>query len=386
MVVAGGGPAGSQVAHELARSGHSVAVLEKRKKLGESVCCTGIVSLECVRRFDIPSSLVRREFSNARFFSPSGDVIELSYPKPLACLLDRASLDEFMALRACKSGADYRLAHEVKSLEVTDDRVILNVESNGKEFKIEARTLVLATGAGSKLKESAGLGKLPALVMGAQCEVEAADLNTVEIHTGNEVAPGFFAWLAPSSPGKALAGLMSKRNTREYSNRFLSLLQIQGKITSDNSKVSFRPITLNAQGKTFGDRILVVGGAAGQVKPTTGGGIFFGLICADIAAGVLSSCLDSNNLTACGLARYEREWKVVLEREIRFGDYARRFYERLTDERIEQLFKLAKSSDIETTLARIPDVSFDWHSKTIKGILGYGLISKKLNKAGIPFV
>ncbi len=386
VVVVGGGPAGSEVAQRLARSGYKVAVLEKRKKLGESFCCTGIVSLECVRRYDIPDRLLVREFDKARFFSPSGDFIELSYSKPLACLLDRPLLDSFLAHRACDAGADYRLAHVVKSLEIKNDGIVIRADSDGKELSVEARAVVLATGAGSKLAEMAGLGKAADPFIGVQCEVEATGLDSVEVYTGNQIAPGFFAWLVPSSRGKALLGLITRRNAKEYVDRFLFMLQEMGRITSDKTQIGFRPIAINAGMRTFGDRIVVVGGAAGQVKPATGGGIYYGLLCADIAAGVLESGLASDNLTGRYLAIYEREWKAVLGRELKFGGYARAFYERMTDEKIERLFKLVKLSGIEENISHIPDVSFDWHSKTFKAVLGHGFVPEIITKAATPFM
>ncbi|MEE9173415.1 MAG: NAD(P)/FAD-dependent oxidoreductase, partial [Thermoplasmata archaeon] len=81
----------------------------------------------------------------------------------------------------------------------------------------------------------------------------------------------------------------------------------------------------------------MVGDAAGQVKPTTGGGIYYGLLCAEIAADTLNGALAGNDLSAENLAEYERRWKKKLGRELRVGYWARKLYERLSDGQIDRI-------------------------------------------------
>ena len=76
VVVAGGGPIGSHVAYKLAGMGHKVAVLEKKGRVGEDVCCTGIIGQECVSSFEIKDAILRR-VNSAKLFSPSGGLLRL---------------------------------------------------------------------------------------------------------------------------------------------------------------------------------------------------------------------------------------------------------------------------------------------------------------------
>ena len=73
MVVIGGGPIGSRVAYQLAGMGYGVAVVEQKEGLGGAVCCTGIISRECVDSFAIDESIIFRWVNSARLFSPSGN-------------------------------------------------------------------------------------------------------------------------------------------------------------------------------------------------------------------------------------------------------------------------------------------------------------------------
>ena len=83
---------------------------------------------------------------------------------------------------------------------------------------------------------------------------------------------------------------------------------------------------------------MVVGDAAGQVKPTSGGGIYYGLLCADIAADTLHRALQEGDFSAGMLSRYERKWKKRLGRELKIGYWARRMFERLSDGQIDRIF------------------------------------------------
>ena len=122
-------------------------------------------------------------------------------------------------------------------------------------------------------------------------------------------------------------------------------------------------------GRSYGDRFLVVGDAAGHVKPTTGGGIYFGHIGARIAAKVLGEALDSDNLAAGQLARYQKEWKAQMGKELSRGYRARWVYAKLGDHQIEGIFEALESSDLTGALLSSDGFSFDWHGKLISAIL-----------------
>jgi flavin-dependent dehydrogenase len=119
------------------------------------------------------------------------------------------------------------------------------------------------------------------------------------------------------------------------------------------------------------ERILVIGDAAGQVKPTTGGGIYLGNLGAQIACDVLKEALDKDNLSENYLARYHKRWKAKMGREISFGRWIRWVYSKLSDQQIETLFNTFASGDMATALLNSPDFSFDWHSKLFLSGLQY---------------
>ena len=385
VIVIGGGPVGSYVAYKLAGMGYDVVVLEQKEKLGGRVCCAGIISQECVDSFAIDGSVVLRRVSSAKLFSPSGRLFRLWRQEIQACIVDRAALDMSIANRAQGKGVQYMLNSLVRNIEVGDDGVRVGAVRQGEELNLETRAVVIATGFGSRLVEGLGLGKIGNFVMGTQAEVKTIGVDEVEVYFGQEVAPGFFAWLVPTSPLKALVGLLSRRSPGLYLKKLISSLLAQGKIISDEAELSYRGISLKPLTKTYSRGLVVVGDAAGQVKPTTGGGIYYGLLCADIAANNLHRALGDNDLSARNLASYEREWKKKLGRELKIGYYARKVYERLNDRHIERVFDIIKSKGIDEALLKADDLSFDWHGEVILKLLGQRVLSKAIEVMKVPF-
>ncbi len=383
VLVVGGGPVGSHLAFKLVKLGYSVLVLEKKKQLGEPVCCAGIISQECASTFAIDGSVVLKQLNCARLFSPSGKQIKLQREAAQACIVDRGQFNAVIANRAQAAGAEYTLGCRVRDIKVGDEGVTVAAACDGKEINFEARVAVIAAGYGSKLPENLGLGQVGDFVIGAQAEVETSGADEIEVYMGQAIAPGFFAWLAPISPSKALVGLLSRRSAGYHLQQLLSSLKAQGKIDSAGS-ISYRGISLRPPDKTYGRRLIILGDAAGQVKPTTGGGIYYGLLCAEIAADKLNRALEKDDLSARSLAAYERGWKKKLGWELNIGYWARKFYERLSDRQIDRIFGIIKDNGIDRALLEADDVSFDWQGKAILRIAGQSVLTRAFAALKIP--
>ena len=362
-IVVGAGPAGSHVAGRLAGSGHQVLVLEQHETIGKATCCAGILGKECLEFFPAGKPAVLREAGSARFFAPSGDCVTLKKDTPQAYIVDRISFDVAMARSAEAHGVEYLLGTRVANISIANEHVQVEAEQGRQSLQLKARTVVIASGFGSKLPERLGLGKAPDFVMGAQAEVEAGGIDQVEVYFGSDIAPGFFAWLVPTSGGRALAGLLARRHTGRYLRSFLERLSSQGKVASGNVEIRYGGIPLRPLPRTSTERVVVVGDAAGQVKPTTAGGVYYGLICADIAAGTLEGALDTNDLSAGTLAGYDREWHRALSRELRLGRWARWLHEKLNDRQVERLLHIIGSERVSRPLLDSPDFSFDRHGQ-----------------------
>jgi geranylgeranyl reductase family protein len=384
VIVVGGGPTGSYAARRLAEKSHKVLVLERKAGSGEKVCCTGIVSRECVNAFAIDKKLILKEVNSATLISPAGNSLHLYRREPQACILDRAAFDIFMAEQAQRAGAEYRFSCRATDIAIAGDRASVTVSHNDKEYQIPAKAVVIASGFAPGFNERAGLGASRDFVTGVQAEAAIRGLDEVEVYFG-EMAPGFFGWLVPTSAGMGRVGLMTRREPGRYLKNWLSHLAERGKIASADVKISYGGIPLQPPRRTYGERMVAIGDAAGQVKPTSGGGIYYGLLGAAMAADTLHLALTEDDLSAGRLARYERAWRRKLGRELRTGYWARKLFERLNSGQIDRLFAIIKTSGIDEALLKAADLSFDWHGRTIMRLLKYQMIARTLKVIKLPF-
>jgi geranylgeranyl reductase family protein len=384
VIVVGGGPIGSYTARRLGEKGYKVLVLEKKSRIGEAVCCTGIVGTECAAAFDIEDSLILRKVSTARLFPPSGKELFIRRPEPQACILDRAAFDADMAERAKAAGAEYALGSRVMNVTTSAGYAAVTVSGRDRDTEIRSRAVVIAAGFNPTLLRRMGLGTYGDFAVGVQAEMEMPGLEHVEVYFG-DIAPGFFAWLVPTTAPLARLGLLMRRTPGIYLRKWLRQLEGQGRIDGHSPELGYGAIPLRPLPRTYGERLVVVGDAAGQVKPTSGGGIYYGLLGADAAAATLHAALEEGDLSERRLARYERSWKKKLGRELTVGYWARRLFERLSQPQLDRIFEIVKSGNIDEAMLKAKDLSFDWHSKTILRLVKYQMVARTMNVIKLPF-
>jgi flavin-dependent dehydrogenase len=207
----------------------------------------------------------------------------------------------------------------------------------------------------------------------AQVEAPIEASPTVEVRFGREVAPGGFAWLVPFHRGDtpyARIGLMCSAGGGQRFEAFARSLSEE--LGLDRGALPLprrRLLPLAPVSKTYASRILAVGDAAGLVKPTTGGGIYYGLLSGAMAADVLGPALRADRLSERDLRRYETEWRKRLGSEIRIALAFRHLAERLDDGAINSLVELARVNGVIPLLEET--ASFNWHRKAALALLSH---------------
>jgi digeranylgeranylglycerophospholipid reductase len=364
VLVIGAGPVGSRTACRLAEMGNNVAVLEKSREVGTKLCCTGIISRECADYLGLPDEVVFRKVKGAKMFSPSRH-LTVQRPEIQALILNRSAFDRWMARKAQSSGVQYHLGCKADKISSAPGGVSVEAELDSSSLKFEARAVVLADGFNSPLARQSGLGKPGWVVAGAQAEVGLVGVEEVEVHFNQSLAPGFFAWIAPTTKNQGLIGLLTNRSPGEKLKEWIRELQRVGRVVPGSFDMHYGGIPLKPLKTTYSDRLLVVGDAAGQVKPTTGGGLYFGLLAADFAAETLHKCLKEDRLSARSLSIYQNLWQKKLKSELRMESLARKLYPLLDNARLDQIFEKLNSSGIVNQLMEDDGWSFDWHGNVI---------------------
>lgn len=350
VVVVGGGPAGALTATHAARAGAKVLLLERTRRAPAR--CTGLVSPRAIDLLQVPKSLIMREVRGVRVHSPGGRTLELSAQKPKAYVIDRASLDELLLARAQEAGV--KVCRGVAATGLTDTTLYTTAGPVG--FSV----LIGADGPISSVARWAGLPRPKELLVGLQAILQAeAEDGLVQVFLGQKVAPGFFAWAVPAREGELRVGLATGSG-REAGRLLLKLLGTRFPGREVLEQVGGL-IPIGPPARTVAGNVLLVGDAAGQVKPTSGGGLYFGALCAGIAGELSARGPEA-------LADYESSWRQKIGGELSFGLKARRILARFTDQDLDQALVALADPKLLEFLAHVADI--DHPSRLVSAVLG----------------
>ena len=366
VVVIGAGPAGNICAYLTAKAGLSTLVLEEHEAPGLFVNCTGIIGVEAFKRLNLPTEQILSSLQTITFYAPSGRSFRYDPGQPLAHVVSRAQFDQALAELAKEEGVEYRYGAHIRLIRVDSFTVELREREEDLQ-PISGRVAVIATGFGSNLPLQVGLQGPRAIVYGAQAEVEMTDLKDVEIYLGKEVAPEAFAWVVPLSPGRARVGLVVPKEAPRYFQNFLRHPSIRPRIKTEQPKMLLSPIPIELIERSYTDRVLVVGEAAGQVKTTTQGGIYYGMLCAAMAAETIRKAFQKDDFRAQTLRSYERAWHQAIGQELKAGLSLRELFGQLSDAQIDAMVELGTHDDIIGLVRRL--AQFDWHRELIQSSL-----------------
>ena len=353
VVVAGGSIAGLTFAAEASMRGANVLVAEEHPEIGEPEKCDGLVSLRGLRKYGYPPEdwVVQNRIASAVVHSPSGREAAVSATSLEVVVLDRSKFDRQTAKIATEKGAEVRTGVRVTSALEKDG--MMRVDLGGST--VLSKYYVDATGPSSSPRR----GILPA----AKYELEGDWVreHVVEVFMDADQFPGFFAWVIPygkhlAKVGAAGRGINPFRALDDFlSARPCAILQ----------KVS-APIYVGGPTARFVEgRRIFVGESAGQVKPTTAGGIMTSIAGAAMAAKWTAASLERNQPSL--LSNYQKEWELAFLKEMKTMLRLRGVLEKLSNADLEAVIATLASPRL---LQKLSGTDFDFHGTAILGALG----------------
>ncbi len=334
VVVVGGGPAGALTASAAAEEGAKTLLLERSPK--RKPCCAGLVSPATAERLGVPWDLVLREIRAVHVVSPQGRVAELRAKGVKGVVLDRAGLDRWLREKAQEKGAEFwpSTAKGLDGEKLATARGAVNFD-----------VLVGADGAYSTVARAFGLPRPREILIAMQAEIRTELGDRVEVHLG--VVPDFFAWAVPEKEGLAKVGLATAfgRQALPTLRDFLTRRFPNTEVLSLQSAV----IPLGAPAKIVANRALLVGNAAGQVKPLTGGGLAFLSLCAPLAGRAAARGPQA-------LPEYEKNCRRLIGEELDFQERARSLFLRLGPDALEEMVRALSHPKLSDFLAECADI------------------------------
>jgi geranylgeranyl reductase family protein len=333
VIIAGAGPAGLHAARRCEEAGLEAVVLEEHAETGKPCHCSGLISKNLQSLVPVRKDFVEHRVRGAVMHSPNGKTLKLEKQGMAAYVIDRAGFDRFLASRL-KSEIIFKSA--VDGMEILGDRVI--VKSGKKSF--EAKALLACDGANSPIRKTMG-ARPKEMLNGLIAVRKERDYGEfVELWLDRMVCDGFL-WRIPRGK-KTEYGMMGTDVKFIDLERFFKL---NGRYEKHAGIIPLGPP------RTYFDRVLLVGDAAAQVKPWSGGGVIYSLTAAEIAAKTLKQARLADDFSAPFLKRYEQGWKNAFGRQIRAGMLARRVFKRMSNAQVN--LALSSASKIRLLMNKL---------------------------------
>jgi digeranylgeranylglycerophospholipid reductase len=358
--VVGGGPVGAMAARSAAQQGAQVLLVEKGATPTYPDRCTGIVSPRCIKEADLDEGVVLRKIRGGIIHAPNGRSVCIKAADTRAVVIDRRLFNLRLLEMAQEAGVEFAPQSLVVGLE--DEAAIIT--KNDDTYRAEAKVVIGADGPKSQVAAWAKLPPPGQLLVGLQAmtryEPEAPDL--IEVFVDQELAPGFFAWVVPAEEGVARVGLATHQMKRAIS----FLKRLLEKLKLKPLKINAGLIPIGPRSQTVAERVMVVGDAAAQAKPTSGGGLYTGIVAAKIA-GQMAAEHTLAPQDSSGLITYEKSWRERLDRELSLGMALRRLFRNLHNREINFIFDVLDNQALVDVVRACGDI--DYPSHIIKALL-----------------
>lgn len=372
VIIVGGGPIGCFLGEKLAEDGFKVTILEEHNEIGTPMCCAGILGAESIKEVGLnPEDWALNELKGGVLYPPSESPVRLSRGQTEAYVIDRTKLDQDLAEEAARAGAKLKLNTRCVKVNRDGNGVTLSTKTQNGRDKLKSRMVIGADGASSTIARNFELSEGHSPTICAQAEIVGeVDNDDASVYLGNDLSRDFFAWSVPAgnvyrvglgdSEGDVVSRLVHflKREDSLPENSWKKVLRFTvGLIPTPHSR------------KISAERALLVGDAAGQVKPLTGGGLYMGLSAAEIASEVVSNVLEEEPSEE-NLKVYEEKIEKKFGREFELGMRARKILQKMSDEDISEFLELLEEQEVRNLI--LENTDFDHHSNLLKALIEKG--------------
>lgn len=331
IIVIGAGPAGATTARIAAETGLKVLLIDKKQELGAPIQCSGAVSAHALHDVNIApdAEFVSTPIYGFKVYDSAGEATEIDYRRRdeqkyrngLGYVVDRRRFDRHLTRQAERAGVEVWLKTEAVGYSPgSNGTADVFLKTFGRPITLRTKIVVGADGLQSQVGKWAGLrthiqlSELASCLQAVMDNVETDGL--LEIITGHRWAPGGYAWIFPKGNGYAEVGLgiirtQTDRDARWHLDHFINRSFLSERLKAGRV-LEFQgggvPLTAPLK-KPYADNLILVGDAARQVNPITGGGIHTALRCGAIAGKFLGEFLaEGKPATAANLSRYHAIW------------------------------------------------------------------------------
>ena len=348
-VVVGGGPSGATAAEDLARSGYSVALLDRSGRIKP---CGGAIPPRQIEDFDIPEDQIVAKISTARMISPTGRRVDIPIENGFVGMVDREHFDAFLRKRAGDAGAA-RITGTSQRIErdAEGTHVVYRDRDSGTDHRLTTKLVIGADGARSNVAraEVPGGDTIPYVIayheiIEAPGKIGAYDPARCDVIYDGRISPDFYGWVFPHGKS-ASVGMGSMVRDVDLKKATADLRAASGLTDCPTIRREGAPIPLKPLDRWDNGRdVVLAGDAAGVVAPSSGEGIYYAMVGGRVAATAAAACLASGRVRDLRLARklFMADHKTVFRV---LGSMQNAYYR--SDERRERFVSLCHDVDVQ---------------------------------------
>ena len=334
VIVVGAGPAGSTAAKFLAAHSRKVLLIDK-DRFPRDKSCGGGLTAKVLNEFPyIEKNNLIESYSYGGYVY-AGDIknkAEIKKDKPLMATVRRKKFDAGLVQLAVTQGCSFLEGKRVVDILISENKVVVQIDT-GERF--ESKMIIGADGIWSITRKKTGLDP-------SQKQFSVSLFNEYSVH--EQVIDQYFSkkryghlhlklnglagygWVfAKKNHINIGIGEMTPYQTRSKHRKLKKIFQkyvqllkqekiIPKTITTDQIKGAALPT--QPVEKTYGDRVLLCGDAAGLINPITGEGIHYAMYSGRIAADIAHTALEKNKMNQSFLSTYEKKWKQSFGKDI----------------------------------------------------------------------
>ncbi len=355
--IAGGGPAGLTTGINLLDKGFDVLIFDREGEVGVPQHCSGIVSERFVKLMNIPQKLIVNKLYGLKVHHISDEyIIRSSVPK--AYIIDRYEYEKWLGRIFVDKGGIIKFNMEIRNMGRFKNTLV--IDARGAPIYINKRRS----------------GFLPAIQYVYKFDdLDSFNPRLAHIFIARSINPDFFSWSVNIGGDKWKIGTASKRNMRKILKEYLKYMA-GGKV----SDVLYGYVITGGPLKKFREgNIIAIGDSAGQVKPTTGGGLLYHAV---------ASKMLSNNIYE-GRLDYEKDFYSFLGREIHLQTLARKIFLELSDDEFRELVSVLSDKELSNLILTLGDMDFHvssvwkifkdlWKYKPLIRVAGIGRLMRLL--------
>ncbi|ABR54446.1 geranylgeranyl reductase [Methanococcus vannielii SB] len=356
IIIVGGGPAGFITGENI--TDKKVLVLEEHQEIGVPLQCAGLISVNGVKELGNPKGSVNK-VRGANIFSKN-NVFTVGNEKVRAEVFERKVMDKDIAKRASKrvdvlmksygkiKNSNQKRRNYITKSSLKEKFQKLEIMHLGESYEVCPKIIIGADGIRSNIGKSLQMNKKREIISGIQIEYANAKIDDdfVNVFYDKRYSERFFTWIIPLGNDRVRVGTCDSNNSYKKLTEFLKNNRIANEILKNATPIEFTSGAIPiGYSKTVTDNVMLVGDSAGQVKPLSGGGLYYGAKCGKICANTINNYFKGNYSLEF-LKSYEKDWKKEFSKEIDKNLKIRRIFNMIDDGKIDRILEYVTKNNL----------------------------------------